>query len=61
MLEKGFWQIKDMDTGGIFVSKFTYAQDKVQGVDAVRIQQVQDGKIVDVGTSPLFNIVAAKK
>jgi len=61
VLEKGFWQIKDLDTGGIFVSKFTYAKDKVQGIDAIRLQQVQDGKIVDVGTGPLVNIVAAKK
>jgi hypothetical protein len=61
VLEKGFWQIKDMDTGGIYVSKFTYAQDKVQGIDAVNLQQVQAGKIVNVGSTPLFNIVAAKK
>ena len=61
VLEKGFYQIKDMDTGGIYVSKFTYGKDKVQGVDQIRIQQVQGGKIVDVGSTPLFNIVAAKK
>ena len=61
VLEKGFWQIKDLDTGGVYVSKFTYAKDKVQGVDAVSIQQVQDGKIVAVGSFPLLNIVAAKK
>ncbi len=59
VLEKGFWQIKDMDTGGIYVSTFTYSKDKVQGVDSVRIQQVQDGQIVDVGNTPLFNIVGA--
>jgi len=28
----------------VYVSKFTYAKDKVQGVDAVSIQQVQDGR-----------------
>ena len=61
VLEKGFYQIKDMDTGGIFVSKFTYGKDKVQGIDSIRIQQVQSGKIVDVGSTPLFGIVAAKK
>ena len=60
MLEKGFWQIKDLDTGGIYVSKFTYSKDKVQGVDSVRIQQVQGGKIVEVGSSPLFNIVGSQ-
>jgi hypothetical protein len=57
VLEKGFWQIKDLDTGGLFVSKFTHGQGDVQGVDACRIQQVQDGKIVELGSEPLLNIL----
>ena len=36
VLEKGFWQIKDMNTGGITVSNFTYGQGDSQGVDSVR-------------------------
>jgi hypothetical protein len=61
VLEKGFWQIKDLDTGGLFVSKFTYGQGDAQGVDACRIQQVQNGKIVELGSFPLANILPAAK
>ena len=58
VLEKGFWQIKDLDTGGIFISKFTYGQGDVQGVDSCRIQQDQAGKITEMGSFPLQGIVA---
>lgn len=61
VLEKGFWQIKDMDTGGMFVSNFTYGQNQVEGVNAVNLQQVQNGKIVEVGSFPVQNIVGASK
>jgi len=59
VLKKGYWQIKDLDTGGIFISPFTYGEGDVQGPDTCRIQQVIDGKIVDVGAYPLRGILPA--
>ncbi len=60
VLKKGFWQISDFDTGGIFISPFTYGEGDVQGPDTCRIQQVQDGKIVDVGAYPLRGILPSE-
>ncbi len=61
VLKKGFWQIKDFSTGGIFVSPFTYGEGDCQGPDEVSIQQVQGGKIVEVGSYPLRGILPAAK
>jgi hypothetical protein len=61
VLEKGFWQIKDLSTGGITVTNLTYGQGDNQGVDEVRIQQVQKGKIVEMGSFPLRNILPEAK
>lgn len=62
VLEKGFWQIKDLSTGGITGSALTYGQGAVQGVNSIRIQQVQNAKIVEVGMYPLSgNILPAAK
>jgi len=59
VLKKGFWQIKDLDTGGISVSKYTYGEGDVQGVDSCRIQQVENAQIVEKGAYPLRNILPA--
>ena len=59
VLEKGFRQIKDMSTGGITVSPLTYGEGDPQGVDAVRIQQIQNETIVELGSYPLHNILPA--
>jgi Periplasmic binding protein len=56
VLEKGFQQIKDLSTGGITISPLTYGPGDVEGVDKVRIQQVQGGKIVEMGSFPLRGI-----
>jgi hypothetical protein len=56
VLEKGFQQIKDFSTGGITISHLTYGPGDVEGVDKVRLQQVQDGKIVEIGSFPLRGI-----
>jgi len=61
VLKKGFWQIKDLDTGGIFISPFTYGEGDVMGPDVCRIQQVQNGKIVDVGSYPMRYILPSSK
>ena len=61
VLKKGFWQIKDLSTGGITISDLAYGEGDSQGVDAVRIQQVVDAKIVEMGSYPLRNILPEAK
>jgi hypothetical protein len=56
VLTKGFQQISSFSTGGITISPLTYSSTRVQGVDQVRIQQVQAGKIVEIGSYPLRDI-----
>lgn len=53
VLQKGFWEIKDFDTGGICASTLTYGEGHPDGCNMVRIQQVQNGKIVDLGSRPV--------
>jgi len=56
VLEKGFYQIKNFSTGGITISPLSYGAGQVQGVNQVRLQQVQGGKIVEIGSFPLRDI-----
>jgi hypothetical protein len=56
VLEYGYYKIKDLSTGGIASSPLTYGPADVEGVDQVRIQQVQNGKIVDKGAYPCHHI-----
>jgi len=56
VLEYGFYQIEDFNVGDITISNLTYGPGDVEGVDMVRIQQVQDGVIVEVGSYPLRHI-----
>lgn len=56
VLEQGFFRIKNLDTGEISSTPLTYAEGKIQGVDQIRIDQVQKGKSVKVGIYPLRNI-----
>jgi hypothetical protein len=57
VLTKGFQQISDLNTGGITITDLSYSATNVQGVSEVRLQQEQDGKIVELGSKPLANIV----
>jgi len=52
VLEHGFYKIKNLDTSGISSTPLTYGPGKIEGVDAVRVDQVQAGKYVKVGTFP---------
>jgi ABC-type branched-subunit amino acid transport system substrate-binding protein len=61
VLNNGFKKIANLSTGDITVSPLTYGEGDSQGVDAVRIQQVQAGKIVELGSYPLANILPAAK
>jgi len=56
VLEQGFYQIKNLDTAGISSTPLTYGPGKIEGVDAVRVDQVQKGKVVKVGTFPCRHI-----
>lgn len=60
VLEKGFYMIKNLDTGGISSTPITYGEGDIEGVDQVRIDQVQKGKVVKVGLTPIRNIYTKK-
>lgn len=56
VLEYGFYQIEGLDTGGLSSTPLTYGPVDVEGMDEVRVQQIQNGEIVEVGTWPLRHI-----
>jgi ABC-type branched-subunit amino acid transport system substrate-binding protein len=60
VLEKGFYMIKDLDTGKISSTPITYGKGHIEGVDKVRVDQVQNGKVVEVGLYPIRNIYTRK-
>ncbi|MBN1321532.1 MAG: ABC transporter substrate-binding protein [Thermoleophilia bacterium] len=57
VLEKGFRQIKDFSTGGILVDGITHGPDDPQGIEVTRLQQVQDGKIIELGAYPTRGLI----
>jgi len=61
VLEKGSQQIKDFSTGDILITNLTYGAGDPEGVDEVRLQQVQNGAIVEIGSYPLRGIIPAAK
>jgi hypothetical protein len=60
VLEKGFFKIKNLDTGKISSTPLTYGEGDIEGVDQIRIDQVQNGKVVEVGLTPLRHIYTGK-
>jgi ABC-type branched-subunit amino acid transport system substrate-binding protein len=60
VLENGFYKIKKLDTGDISSTPLTYGPGKIEGVDEVRVDQVQKGKVVKVGLYPLRHIYTRK-
>jgi ABC-type branched-subunit amino acid transport system substrate-binding protein len=60
VLENGFYKIKNLDTGQISSTPLTYGEGDVEGVDSVRIDQVQEGKVVKVGLYPVRHIYTRK-
>ncbi len=52
VLENGFYQIKNLDTGGLSSTPITYGPGDIEGVDAVRVDQLQKGKVVKQGVWP---------
>jgi branched-chain amino acid transport system substrate-binding protein len=60
VLQNGFYRIKNLGTGDISSTPLTYGPGDVEGVDQVRIDQVQKGKVVKVGLYPCRNIYTKK-
>jgi hypothetical protein len=61
VLEKGFYQIKDLSTGGLSSTPLSYGKGKIEGVDKVRIDQAMDGKVINLGTSPCRHIIVPEE
>jgi ABC-type branched-subunit amino acid transport system substrate-binding protein len=60
VLENGFFKIKNLPTGDISSTPLTYGPGDIEGVDEIRIDQVQKGKVVKVGLYPLRHIFTKK-
>jgi hypothetical protein len=58
VLDDGFYQIKNLETGGITGSPLNFGPGEVMGINKVLVQQVQNGKVVALGTWPVHNIYA---
>jgi len=56
VLNNGFFQIKNLETGGITSSPLSYAPGKIEGVEKVRVDQVKKGKVAKQGDYPVHNI-----
>jgi hypothetical protein len=56
VLNNGFYQIKNLDTGGMTSTPLTYGPGKVEGVDAVGVDQVQEGKAIRLGIWPCHHL-----
>lgn len=60
VLENGFYRIKNLETGDVSSTPITYGPGDIEGVDQVRIDQVQKGKVVKVGLYPTRHIYTKK-
>ncbi|MBW2066720.1 MAG: ABC transporter substrate-binding protein [Deltaproteobacteria bacterium] len=60
VLENGFYQIKGLSTGGMTSTPLTYGKGDIEGVDRVRVDQVQNGKVVNLGTWPTRHLYKRK-
>jgi hypothetical protein len=56
VLNNGFFKIKNMGTGELSATPITLGPGDIEGVDEVRIDQIQNEKIVKVGSYPLRHI-----
>jgi ABC-type branched-subunit amino acid transport system substrate-binding protein len=61
VLKQGFWQLKDFSVGDLTITPLTFGEGDPQGLDQVRLQQAQNGKIVEIGSEPIANIIPAPK
>jgi ABC-type branched-subunit amino acid transport system substrate-binding protein len=56
VLEQGTYQIKNLPTGDLSSTPLTYGPGKIEGVDEVRVDQMQKGKVVKLGNWPCRHI-----
>ena len=56
VLLNGFYQIKNLSTGGISSPPISYGPGLIEGVNKVRVDQMRDGKVVNVGNYPTRHI-----
>lgn len=56
VLNHGYFKIKNLETGGLSSTPVTYGPGDIEGVDAVRVDQLQKGKIVKLGVWPCRHI-----
>jgi hypothetical protein len=56
VLEHGFYKIKNLDAGGLTSTPLTFGPGKIQGIDAVNVDQIQNGKAVRLGVWPCRNL-----
>jgi branched-chain amino acid transport system substrate-binding protein len=56
VLTLGFYQIHNFETGGISSTPLTYGPTRIEGVDTVRVDQLQKGKVVKQGVYPSRHI-----
>ncbi len=56
VVNNGFYKIKNLSTGDLSSTPLTYGPGKIEGVDAVRVDQIQNGKIVKQGVYPCRHV-----
>ncbi len=56
VLTHGFYQIKNFDTGGVTNTPLNYGPGHIEGVNKVRLDQVQGEKQVKLGAWPVRHI-----
>lgn len=56
VLNFGFYKIRNLETGNISSTPLTYGPGKIEGVDKVRVDQLQKGKVVKMGVYPCHHI-----
>ncbi|MFP4641479.1 MAG: ABC transporter substrate-binding protein [Dehalococcoidia bacterium] len=58
VLENGFWQIENLETGNLSATPLTFGEGDVEGSDQVRLDQVQNGEVVHLGDYPVRHLYA---
>ena len=56
VLENGFYRIQNLNTGGMTSTPLSYGPDKVEGVHAVGVDQMRNGKAVRLGVWPCHHL-----
>jgi hypothetical protein len=57
VLEKGFYQINNMETGLLSCTPIDYGEGDIEGVEEVRLDIVVDGEVKFIGNYPCRHII----